>query len=329
MIRLLSVLLGLCASSQIVAAAVPVDAIAFSAEGDALVFNRHRSIQLHDLKSGKTTGLKLDLPKITSVEFSADGQMLGVTGGSPGSEGGFVLIDWRNRKVALRRDAFADLATAIAFHPDGDRLAIAGSDRSVVAYSMADGVLGERPLHTLTDHSRPVLDLEYSPDGKLLVTASADRSLKVWNADSGELVRSLGNHTEIVHSVVMRPPVEFAGRLLPTYCASGGDDHTVRIWQPGIGRMVRIVRYHEAPIFALAWHPEGDRLFSAGKEGMIRMIDGDSDEILTKWKAHDDWIYSLAVSPAGKLIATGDWAGAVKIWKSEGGVGSLVKVLKP
>lgn len=329
MIRLLSVLIALLASLRFVAAAVPVDAIAFSPDGSSLQFNRHRSIGLCDLKSWRVTDLRVDLSKISSVEFSADGQWLGVTGGSPGSTGGFVLIDWEQRKVTQGRDVFADTATGIAFHPQGERVAVAGSDRSVVVYSMADGALDERPMHTLTDHSRPVLDLEYSPDGKLLVTASADRSLKVWDAVSGRLIRSLGNHTEIVHSIVMRPPVEFAGRLLPTYCASGSDDHTVRIWQPGIGRMVRIVRYHDAPVFALAWHPQGDRVFSAGKEGVIRIIDGESDEVLSKWKAHDDWIYSLAVSPTGKLIATGDWAGVVKVWKSEGGEAALVKVLKP
>lgn len=328
MMRLFSFLIGLLASSRVVMAAVPVDAIAFSPKGDTIVFNRHRAIGLCDIKSWEGSDLKLDLVKITSVEFSADGKWLGVTGGSPGSKGGFVLIDWERREVALRRAGFADTATAIAFHPRGDQLAVAGSDRSVVVYSIRKGGVVERPSHTLTDHSRPVLDLAYSPDGKLLVTASADRSLKVWNADSGELVRSLGNHTEIVHSVVMRPPVEFAGRLLPAYCASGGDDHTVRIWQPGIGRMVRIVRYHDAPVFALAWHPKGDRLYSAGKEGVIRIIDGDSDEILSKWKAHDDWIYSMAVAPDGKLIATGDWAGVVKVWAIGGESASLIRTLK-
>ena len=56
-------------------------------------------------------------------------------------------------------------------------------------------------------------------------------------------------------------------------------------------------------------------------------LDGDSDEILSKWKAHDDWIYSLAVSPDGKHVATGDWAGRVKIWESKNEAVSLAREL--
>ncbi len=311
----------------VVEAAVPVDALAFSPNGKILALNRHRLLQFHDVESADNVFHELDLPRITSVRFSPDGKWLGVTGGLPGSRGELRLFAWRKGKSFAKRDSFSDTANALAFHPQGRSLAVGASDRNVLIYAMKDGRLEVEPTHTLTDHSRPVLSLEYSPDGKILVTASADRSLKVWNAETGELIRSLGNHTEIVHAIAMRPPVTFAGRLLPTYCASGSDDHTVRVWQPGIGRMVRIVRYHEAPVFALGWHPKGDRIYSAGKDGVIRVIDGDSDEILSKWKAHDDWIYSLAVSPDGKHVATGDWAGRVKIWESKNEAVSLAREL--
>jgi WD40 repeat protein len=30
--------------------------------------------------------------------------------------------------------------------------------------------------------------------------------------------------------------------------------------------------------------------------------------------AHDDWIFGLAISPDGQVLATGDWKGKVKLW---------------
>ncbi|MFP6902844.1 MAG: serine/threonine protein kinase, partial [Verrucomicrobiia bacterium] len=84
-----------------------------------------------------------------------------------------------------------------------------------------------------------------------------------------------------------------------------------------IGRMVRIVRGHGGPVFAVAFSPDGRRIFSIGKEGIGRIIDADSDKVLHEWKAHDDWVYALAVGPKGRL-ATGDWRGTVKIWKVKG-----------
>ena len=82
--------------------------------------------------------------------------------------------------------------------------------------------------------------------------------------------------------------------------------------------MVRIIRQHQGPIFALTFSPDGKTLFSAGKEGSIRRIDPDSDAILAEWPAHSDWIYTLAISPDGSKLASGDWSGAVRLWDVHG-----------
>jgi len=295
--------------------AAPIDALSFSPDGKALVFNAHRALRIESVNGGKAATLACAFARITDLAFSPDGKWLAVAGGLPGSAGGFRLFDWAGRREMAHRAGFSDTATAVAFHPSGEALAVTGADRTVRVFRLKAGRAETKPVFELRDHSRAVLDAAWTPDGELLVTGSADRSLKVWQWPSGRLLRSLGNHTEIVHCLAMRPPVVFAGRTLPAYCASGSDDRTVRIWQPGIGRMVRIVRYHEGPVFALAWRPDGSRLFSAGKEGRIRVIDGDSDEVLDQWAAHDDWIFSLAMSPDGRLLASGDWSGEVKLWR--------------
>jgi WD40 repeat protein len=82
--------------------------------------------------------------------------------------------------------------------------------------------------------------------------------------------------------------------------------------------MVRIIRQHQGPIFALAFSPDGKTLFSAGKEGRIRRIDANSDEILAEWPAHSDWVYAMAISPDGSKLASGDWSGAVRLWDVNG-----------
>src|SRR4030095_13415269 len=99
----------------------------------------------------------------------------------------------------------------------------------------------------------------------------------------------------------------------PSSCASASDDRTVRIWQPEIGRMVRIIRQHRAPVFALAYAPDGQSVFSAGKEGIIRRFDADNDTLLAQWASHTDWIYALAMSADGSKLASADWSGKVHI----------------
>ena len=143
------------------------------------------------------------------------------------------------------------------------------------------------------------------------MSVSADRTVKLWEVRTGKLERSFGNHLGPVHAVAFRPGAE------PAYCVTASDDKTVRVWQPSIGRMVRIVRGHGGPVFAVAFSADGRRIFSVGKEGVGRIIDVDSDKVLHKWKAHDDWVYALAVGANGKL-ATGDWRGEVRVWRVKG-----------
>jgi hypothetical protein len=45
----------------------------------------------------------------------------------------------------------------------------------------------------------------------------------------------------------------------------------------------------------------------------VRQIDADSDAVLSQWQASTDWIHALAISPDGRHLATGDWAGHVSV----------------
>ncbi|MDP1592394.1 MAG: hypothetical protein Q8M07_31820 [Prosthecobacter sp.] len=60
--------------------------------------------------------------------------------------------------------------------------------------------------------------------------------------------------------------------------------------------------------------PLGNRLFSAGQEGVVRVIDAGRDRVLHSWQAANDWICRLAPSPDGRHLSTSGWNGEVKVW---------------
>jgi WD40 repeat protein len=300
----------------------PVTACVFCPDGSLLVVGHQDSVVVRSTTDGaERRVLPVKMARVNALAFANDGGLLAIAGGIPGVSGKVVLWDWKKESPVAEIGEFDDLATAVAFSPDGRRLGIASADKSAHVYRLLDkGVHVER-IATLAGHAGPVLSLVFGPDGDGVVTASADRSLKVWEAAGGKLLHTLSNHTDVIHCVAARPAApERDGASVneqraPWACASAADDKTVRIWQPEIGRMVRIVRRHDAPALAITYARDGKTLFSAGVEGKIRIIDADSDQVLFEWKGHDDWIYTLSTSPDGSRVASGDWAGNVRMWE--------------
>jgi WD40 repeat protein len=48
-----------------------------------------------------------------------------------------------------------------------------------------------------------------SPDGRFIVSGSEDRTVKVWELESGRLLRSLEGHTDDVNAVAVSPDGRF------------------------------------------------------------------------------------------------------------------------
>jgi len=80
----------------------------------------------------------------------------------------------RNKGDHPQRDA----VTAVAFSPDGDRLAAVRGARTVVLWDPLAGL----PVLTLHRFDAPVTALSFSPDGSRLAAAGRDKTVRVWNA---------------------------------------------------------------------------------------------------------------------------------------------------
>ena len=68
---------------------------------------------------------------------------------------------------------------AVAFHPDGLRIATAAEDRTVRMWSAVDGkpIAWRLPVDMVIEH------LAFSPDGSRLLTAGQDKLVRVWDVD--------------------------------------------------------------------------------------------------------------------------------------------------
>jgi WD40 repeat protein len=68
---------------------------------------------------------------------------------------------------------------AIAFSPDGTRLASGSADRTVRIW---DPIFGQEVL-VLRGHASTVTAVAFSPDGSRLASAGTDQTVRIWEAE--------------------------------------------------------------------------------------------------------------------------------------------------
>jgi hypothetical protein len=193
----------------------------------------------------------------------------------------------------------------IAFSPDGRLLAVASSI-GVYLYAAAD----LREVRFLPTDS-PVSSVAFSPDGQALASGSLDNTIRLWDAASGALLRTLEGHTDWVHSVAFSPD----SRAL----ASASWDNTIRLWDAASGALRRTLEGHTQPVWSVAFSPDGRLLASASDDRTIRLWDAASGALRRTLAGHTDWVFSVAFSPDGRALASGSDDKTIRLWDAASG----------
>jgi WD40 repeat protein len=127
--------------------------------------------------------------------------------------------------------------------------------------------------------------------------------LEAWHT-----VRTLHGHHGPIRCLSFSPD----GTLL----ATGGDDHTVQLWDLRTGRATSVIQGFKKPVLAVAIHPKGDRVAAASggpgpeEETCVRIWElVKPDKPVVEWKAHHRTINALCYSRDGHTLVTGGDAG--------------------
>jgi WD40 repeat protein len=112
------------------------------------------------------------------LAFSPDGRELVLGELAPNGGGAVVLRDART--FALRADlvrfATGKQMTAVAFSPDGSRVAYGTVDGTAALVSAASG----QTIVSYLGHTAAISQVAFSPDGRLVMTGSTDGTVRVW-----------------------------------------------------------------------------------------------------------------------------------------------------
>jgi WD40 repeat protein/tRNA A-37 threonylcarbamoyl transferase component Bud32 len=214
---------------------------------------------------------------------------------------------FRVRQLATR-DGHANGVLAVAFSPDGERVASAGADGMVKVWHRRD----LRQALTLRGHTAAVTAVVFSPDGRHLASGDGDGTVRVWEAADGKVVARWEAHAAGVIGLAFDPR---GSRLASTGGEPGSGE--VKLWNATTGKALAGKTWHHL-LAAVAFSPDGKYLATADHDSNVALWDATALEPLGTYHGgrHQravSWT-SVAFGADGRWVAAGSLDGLVWVW---------------
>ena len=145
-----------------------------------------------------------------------------------------------------------------------------------------------------------------SADGKTLAIAGDDLAIKIFDADSGRLLRTLQGHTGEIRALSFASD----GKTL----ASGGKDRLVKAWTVATGRESLSLAAHDDDINSISFTPNGASFASSSDDGTIKLWNASSGKPLHVFTGHNKAVEWIRFSPDGQVLASTGKDDTLRLW---------------
>jgi RNA polymerase sigma factor (sigma-70 family) len=172
-------------------------------------------------------------------------------------------------------------------------------------------------------HGGPIEATPLSADGKRLATGADDGVIRLWDVETGKLLRRWDGLGAMIMgwSVALSPN----GKMLAAAARSdgAGGPEQVFLWDAATGKELRRMDGKlSSPCSRLAFSPDGKTL-AAGEwdRGIVYTWDAATGKEIKAWKAHAEAVTALTFAPDGKRLVTGgaNKDKAVRLWDAATG----------
>ncbi|WP_204151648.1 TIR domain-containing protein [Leptolyngbya sp. CCY15150] len=189
--------------------------------------------------------------------------------------------------------------------------------RNEVVEILQESISTVRERNSLEGHQSSVYDIAFSPDGQILASVgNTDATIRLWNAETGELLYLLDGHEDWVSNISFSPD----GQTL----ASASADNTIIVWDVETGEPLQTLRGHQEGVRGINFSPDGTILASGSQDNTIKLWDVATGDVLQTLEGHQDGIWRVSFSPDGQTLVSASQnydsqLSTIKLWTVETG----------
>ena len=274
--------------------------IAFTADGKrALVAAGDRSVRFYDVEGRRDLKRFVGhTASVWAIAFSGD-EKRAVSGGMDGTA---RVWDVATGRELVKLAGHTGLVSAVAFGGFTPFVVTGGSDGEVVKWDTTTGqeLWRWKPADRGRYVSAVAVSLPLMKSGPVtspLVYVAAGRSVFVLDYRDGKLRLRIDGHSTVT-SLALTPD----GNTLVT----GGEDGTVRLFDPWLGKERAACTGHEGAVRSVAIKADGRWVLSAGVDGTVRLWDTSSRQEVAVFRKHAAPVVAAAFLENGTQTVSGD-----------------------
>jgi WD40 repeat protein/tetratricopeptide (TPR) repeat protein len=155
-----------------------------------------------------------------------------------------------------------------------------------------------------------IYGVAFSPDGKLVATAANDRHVRIFDAADGKAVGRPMENNDQVNVVAFSPDGRTVAAGMATVTAGKEGRNEIRLWDRKSGKPIGPDLPHDGGILSLAFSPNGKTFLSSSSDG-VACLWALPDGPTVGMPLGSDGLFSVALTPDGRVLLTGGFANTV------------------
>jgi hypothetical protein len=195
-----------------------------------------------------------------------------------------------------------------------DRDAVFCDGGDIVVYDISE----RKPKASFENPRGGIRCMAAARDGRFVLTGATDGCVRFWNVAAKNLAHTLDiDEKAAVTAVAIAPDSRTA--------VIGLSDGRMCVWDLQKQRELKRWKAHAGAVNALAYSPDGQRIVSAGDDG-VASIWQPSGTLVRKLSGHKEALLAAVWGPDGRRVFTAGIDRQVRLWdESKGWTGELIK----